>query len=280
MKRPRALIAGLAVVAAIGVIGSSAASAAPARTPAAKAQFKKLNASNAKFVKLAKRVATCPAAAPQLASARKSRAAAMKGAKTARLAKLRRSNATMNSAIMRLALAASKCGVAVPGAPGAVVVQPGDKSVVIQPGTPGTGNSSFLYDLTGLSVLDGLPIDLSALLGPGGTLPQVISLVPESELTSPVCTVAGTACVGIDAAQLQGVLSSASAGIPLVGPLLATITSKLGSGDLGDLLAVTRVSDTVVKVVPIGPLATLRALLGSLTGAPATSVVGHLSRVG
>ncbi len=288
MLRTRTLAAGIAVVTALGVV--SAATAAPSASKPRAAQVVKLKKADKQFGAIVKRVNTCTAAKPVVASAKKVRTAAMKNHRTASVKVLRAKNARMAAAVLKLAKVASKCGVAVPAVPGGPVVvtpgsggltttpvngapgAPGQNGAPGQPGAPGgNGATSITLELPLITLLDGLPINLSAVLN-GGVLPQVIQLVPASSLTSPLCSAVGTACVGINPANLSQVLSQVTAGIPLVGGLLTTITSSLTGGNLSSLFTVQRVSDTVVKIVPTGPLATVRALLGSLAGAPTTTV--------
>lgn len=277
MSRVRLVAAGLAIVAALG---AGTATAAPA-TPAWNTQVSTLMKGDKQFTKLATKVAPCAAAAPTVASARKVRAVAVRNWRAASVRGLRAKNVRMRAAVLRLAKAANSCGLAVPANPGApVVVTPGTGGFTTTPGTPGApgapgapggGATSITLDLPIRTVLDGLPIDLTAVLN-GGVLPQVIQLVPSTGLTDPVCSTVGTACVGINPATLSSVLTTVTAGVPLVGGLVTQVVGALTGGDLSGLFTVQRVSDTVVRIVPAGPLATVRALLGSLAGAPTTAV--------
>ncbi len=277
MSRVRLVAAGLAIVAALG---AGTATAAPA-TPAWNTQVSTLMKGDKQFTKLATKVAPCAAAAPTVASARKVRAVAVRNWRKASVRGLRAKNVRMRAAVLRLAKAANSCGLAVPANPGApVVVTPGTGGFTTTPGTPGApgapgapggGATSITLDLPIRTVLDGLPIDLTAVLN-GGVLPQVIQLVPSTVLTDPVCSTVGTACVGINPATLSSVLTTVTAGVPLVGGLVTHVVGALTGGDLSGLFTVQRVSDTVVRIVPAGPLATVRALLGSLAGAPTTAV--------
>lgn len=278
MSRVRLVAAGLAVVAALG---AGTASAAPA-TPAWNTQVSTLMKGDKQFTKLATKVAPCAAAAPTVASARKVRAVAVRNWRAASVRGLRAKNVRMRAAVLRLAKAANSCGLAVPANPGGpVVVTPGTGGFTTTPGLPGSpgapgapgggGATSITLDLPIRTILDGLPIDLTAVLN-GGVLPQVIQLVPSTGLTDPVCSTVGTACIGVNPATLSSVLTTVTAGVPLVGGLVTQVVGALTGGNLSGILTVQRVSDTVVRIVPAGPLATVRALLGSLAGAPTTAV--------
>ncbi|WP_217913760.1 hypothetical protein [Miltoncostaea marina] len=282
MKRSRALATVLATVACLGV--ATAAAAAPAGAPgtrAATVQLAKLKKADAQFRATLKRAAPCRTA-PQVRHAVKIRNAAMRKAARSSARQLRAKSVRMWAARVRLAKAAGRCTATTTPATGApVVIQPGASGVVVVPGAPGApggagapGVASLSVDLPVKPILDALPIDLSAALG-AGVLPQTISLVPSTSLTDPVCALAGTACVGISTAQLKSVLTSLTSGVPLVGPLLTPVLDRLTGGNLASLLRVERLGDRTLRIVPVGPLATLRALLGSLAGAP-TKVVGSL----
>ena len=145
-------------------------------------------------------------------------------------------------------------------------------------------------DLSLAQILGGAPIDLSAVLGPDGTLPATLQFVALDQALDGI--LGGGGLVAIDA---QGLLSLVNQSVltlttcsPLdlgcliagvvgtVNGLLTQITDLLGGGtapDLGDLLRIERVGDTVVRLVPIGPLAQLitevggvEAMLAGITG--------------
>jgi hypothetical protein len=56
------------------------------------------------------------------------------------------------------------------------------------------------------------------------------------------------------------------------------VNRLLVGGDLDRIFEVRRISDTVIQLVPKGPLATLAALLGDAVG-QATDVVGRIQVV-
>ncbi len=61
-------------------------------------------------------------------------------------------------------------------------------------------------------------------------------------------------------------------------PLLDQVTALLEAGDLDPLFEVRRISDTVIQLVPEGPLATLTALLEDAI-AQASDTVGRIQVV-
>ena len=130
--------------------------------------------------------------------------------------------------------------------------------------TPGTA-VVLLPDLLGRvqvnvgSLTDGLPL---------GT---VLQLVDIEGLTGPLCTARGVSCIGIDTTALTRAVTRLLGGNLVaslldldVGGALATLRALLGAGDLTSVVQVQRVSDTVFRLVPVGPLAGLSGLLGSV----------------
>ena len=203
---------------------------------------------------LRNRVKTCPSAAVDRRVAARQRVLALRGSSIHRsLANLRLRRARIAAAVVRLGRAARTCATT-PGVTATATALPGP--------TAGTG-LVMLPDLLGGVTLNVGPLTQGLPLGD-------LKLVDVSQLTSLLCTSPGVSCVGIDAADL---LAGAHQllGANLVASLLnldlpatlSTLQALLGAGDLNGLLRVERVSDTVLRLVPVGPLAALAALPGA-----------------
>lgn len=272
MKRTSALVAGLAVAASL-VVGGTVASAATtsAVKPAKVTQLTKLSRLDGQYISLVKRVKPCAGSAAQIKAAGKIRAKALKKARKSSVKVLKRKNVNMSKAVLRLAKFAGKCGVGTSTTP--VVIQPGSGAPG-QPGAPGSASAN----LTLPQLLNSPLLDLSSLLA-GAPLPDVISAVPVDDLLSAPCVTQGAACVGIDPNALASTLTDAVNDLPLLGPILQPLLNQvlaaIGADDLASLIDVQRISDTVIQLVPQGPLATLEALLGSVVDT-VTDTVGTL----
>lgn len=253
-RRLAATIA-LAVAATMLVSLPSLASAKPAPARSVKVSLvRQISKLDGQYHSLRNRVKTCPSAATDLRVAARQRTAALRGSSIHRsLANLRLRRARMAAAVVRLGRAAKSCAVA-PGVTATSTALPGP--------TPGTA-LVMLPDLLG-----GVSLDVGPLLQglPLGDL----KLVDVAQLTGPLCASPGASCVGIDAADLLAGVHQLL-GANLVASLLnldlpatlASVRALLGADDLSGLLRVDRVSDTVVRLVPIGPLADLAALPGA-----------------
>ena len=274
MKRTTALVAGIAVAAAV-VIGGTTASAAPHAqakvAPAKVTQLQKLSRLDGQFISLTRRVKPCVGSAAQIKAAGAMRKAALKKARKSSVKVLKRKNVKMSKAVLRLAKFAGKCGAGASTAP--VVIQPGSVTPG-QPGAPGSASAA----LTLPQMLNSVPLDVSTLLD-GGILPDVINAVPLDQLLSGECVAEAAACLGIDPTALVSALTDAVNDLPLLGPvlqpLLNQVLAAINANDLASLLEVQRISDTVLRVVPQGPLATLEALLGPVVDT-VTATVGRL----
>ncbi len=103
----------------------------------------------------------------------------------------------------------------------------------------------------------------------GVPLGDVLKLVDIGQLTGPLCVGQRVSCIGIDSTALTQAVTRLL-GANLVASLLnldvantlATLRGLLGAGDLTGLVQVERVSDTVFRLVPVGPLAGLAGLPG------------------
>jgi hypothetical protein len=264
LKRTILMVAGIAMAAALVVGGTTASATSHHKAkvaPAKVTQLQKLSRLDGQFISLTKRVKPCAGSAAQIKTAGTMRKAALKRARKSSVRVLRTKNVKMGKAVLRLAKFAGKCGKP------ASTTTPG----TVQPGPGGTFTTSYL--------LDSPRVDVSGLLD-GGILPDTINAVPLDELLTSPCVTQGTACVGIDldalAASLTKVVNDNPLVAPLVTPLLNQVLAALRANDLNSLLSVKRVSDTVIQLVPEGPLATLEALLGSITGGSATDIIGRL----
>jgi hypothetical protein len=115
-------------------------------------------------------------------------------------------------------------------------------------------------------VFTGAAIDLSDILG-AVPLGDVIRIVDIGELGGVLCSATGVTCIGIDGALLTGAVQQLLAN-NLVASLLnldvpgvlASLAGLLNAGDLTSLIGVQRISDTVLRLVPLGPLALLSGL--------------------
>jgi hypothetical protein len=263
LKRTTSLVAGIALAAAL-VVGGSTASAATHHTakfaPAKVTQLQKLSRLDGQFISLTRRVRPCAGSAAQIKAAGAMRKTALKRARQSSVRVLKTKNVRMSKAVLRLAKFAGQCG------------KPGGTT----PGTvqPGPGGTLSLRELLGSP-----NVDVASLLD-GGVLPDTINAVPLGELLTSPCVTQGTACVGIDldalAARLTKLVNDNPLVAPLVTPLLNQVLAALRANDLNSLLSVKRVSDTVIQLVPNGPLATLQALLGSVAGGSVTDIIGRL----
>lgn len=194
--------------------------------------------------------------------------------------------------------------VALPATPAPVVVTPGTGGTG---GAGGGGGSQAPNTITigGLTLEhlranpSGVNIDLSGVLGPDGVLPATLSLVNLDGLTG---TLLGDGLLGIDLGTLLGangllvqinaLTNQVVAAVPsalqclltlniscVLNSVLTPLNTVLATVDtlvsgllgntlqLGDILKLERISDTVVRLVAVGPLASLLQSLpiGELT---------------
>jgi hypothetical protein len=262
------MVAGIAMAAAL-VAGGTTASATSHRkarvAPAKVTQLQKLSRLDGQFISLTKRVKPCAGSAAQIKAAGAMRKAALKRARKSSVRVLKTKNVKMSKAVLRLAKFAGKCGTSGSSTP--VIIQPGAGS----PGAPGSASA----ELTLPQLINSVPLDVSPLLD-GGILPDVINAVPLYQLLSAECVSQGAACLGIDPNALASSLTEAVNDLPLLGPvlqpLLNQVLAAIGANDLASLIDVQRISDTVIRVVPQGPLATLEALLGPVVDSVTTTV--------
>jgi hypothetical protein len=205
------------------------------------------------FHALKNRVKKCTTAQTDLRVAQRQRNAAVAGAtvrRTKSALKVRR--ARMAAAVVRLARAARTCATSVTATSASVDAVAGP--------TPGTA-MVLLPDLLG-----GVRVNVGPLTD-GLPLGDVLQLVDIDALTGPLCVTQDVSCIGIDADALtQAVrrLHGANLIVSLldldIAETLATVRALLGAGDLTQLVQVERVSDTVFRLVPVGPLADLAGL--------------------
>lgn len=274
MTRTATWMAGAAVLAAL-IAGSATASAAPPAkaTPAKVTQLTKLSHLNGQYVSLAKRVKKCPNSRAVLRSTGKQRTAALKKARRSSVRVLRAKNKRLSKAVLKLARFGGRCA---PQTRTITTVAPASPQA-----QPGAAPGSMAFSVTAPAALNSPQIDLTPLLD-GGALPGTIQLVSPGELTDPICAVEGAACVAIDPHGLLEALRDLVASVPVVGPiatpLLDEVNRLLVGGDLDAMFEIRRISDTVIQLVPEGPLATLAALLGDAVG-QATDVVGRIQVV-
>ena len=215
----------------------------------------------------------CPASSAVLKSTGKQRAAAMKKARGCSLRVLKAKNTRLSKAVVTLAKLEGRCAPQLRTITNVVSGSPQT--------SPGSAPGSVAFTLTAPAALDSPLIDLTPLLG-GGVLPGVIQLVSPGELTTTICAADGAACVAVDPNGLVEAPRDLVATVPLIGsiatPLLDEVNRLLVGGDLDRLFEVRRISDTVIQLVPQGPLATLAALLGDAVG-QATDAVGRIQLV-
>jgi hypothetical protein len=276
LKRTATWMASAAVLAAL-VAGSATASAAPSAsakakvTPAKVTQLTKLSRSDGQYISLAKRVKKCPASAPVLRSAAKQRAAALKKARRSSVKVLRAKNKRLSKAVVLLARFESGCARS-----GTSVIAPGASQ-----SPPGSPPGSVSFGLSTPGVLNSPLVDQGSGLG-GSPLPSTVGLVTLDGLTSPLCSVVNAACVGIDPnsllASLTRLVTENPALAPIATPLLEQVQALLEAGNLDPLFEVRRISDTVIQLVPEGPLATLASLLGDVV-AKVSDTVGRIQVV-
>jgi hypothetical protein len=266
LKRTTSLVAGIAMAAALagGTTASATSHHGAKVAPAKVTQLQKLSRLDGQFISLARRVRPCAGSAAQIKSAGTMRTAALKRARKSSVRVLRTKNVRMSRAVLRLARFAGTCD-----RPG------GTAPVILRPDSPGgTSASLTLPELLGSPRLD------TASLLDGGVLPDTIAAVPLDELLSSPCVTQGSACVGIELDALAASLTKLAGDNPLlapiVTPLLNRVLAAVGAKDLNSLIRVRRIGDTVIQLVPVGPLARLQALLGSVTGGSATGALGRL----
>ena len=280
---------------------TAAAKAAQARAAAAvrrakAAQFQRLRALNTQYVKLQRAARGCARATTTLTATNRIRTVALRGASTRNsVAQLRARQTRLTAAVVRLARATGGCtipgGVVVPitPAPGTVVTTPpagspgapgtpstpgtpgapGAPGAPGSPGAPGAPGTQTQVQLPAVSILGGVPIDLSSVLGT--TLPGVLKVVPLSQLTDTVCQVTGVVCVGVNPADLVTTLNGVVGSVPVLGPLLLQslkplVTSLLANpADISQLFNANLVNG-VLTLVPTGLLGTVLATVNSLLG--------------
>jgi hypothetical protein len=258
MSHARHLAAAVALAAAAALLVSLPAGAAakPAAIAPTKVQLvRQISKLDGQFHALRNRVKKCTSAQTDLRVAQRQRNAAVAGAsvnRTKSALKVRR--ARMAAAVVRLARAAKTCATSVTATGASVDAVPGP--------TPGTA-LVLLPDLLG-----GVQVNIAPLTD-GVPLGDVLRLVDIDQLTGPLCVGQGVSCIGIDGnalTQAVGRILGANLVASLlnldVGGTLATLRALLGAGDLTGLVQVERVSDTVFRLVPVGPLANLAGLPG------------------
>lgn len=243
----------------------------------------------------AKRTATASA---KLRAAALRKVTVKQSTATLRAKKTQLSNATKNLAVV--ARECAKAGVQ-PPASVPVTVTPSTSPVVVQ--VPGGTATAQPVELSLRNLLGGTPIDLSPLLGPNGVLPGTLSLVGLDQVLSGVLGEGGL--IGID---VQGLLDLINAGVYdltscglldlgcIVNSLLGTVQTAVAGvvavlngvlggelGDLSNLLRIERLTDTVIRLVPIGPLAQLLNSVGGidalLAGVTGNDLLGGLLRL-
>lgn len=243
-------------VAAILLLAAGAASAAsPAKHPSAEKVklVRQISRLDGQYASLRNRVKKCPAAAIAIRAGDQQRRNAIRNARVGiQVTTLRAKRARMAAAVVRLATAARRCAISpTPQVTVQAVPSPTDPSLV---------------QLSLPNLLGGTAIDLSNLLG-DLPLSQTLSLVSLDELGGLLCSATGVTCIGIDTALLGQAVRRVIAN-NLVGSLLnldlagvlAQVRALLRADDITSLIAVQRVSDTVLRLVPIGPLAGLTSL--------------------
>jgi hypothetical protein len=253
------LPAALAIAAAVAILLAAVAITAAPRAGAAPPSAEKIklvrqiSKLDGQYASLRNRVKKCAAAAIDVRAGDQQRRNAIRNARVGIQVKtLRTKRARMAAAVVRLANAARRCAVSpTPQATVQAVPSPSNPSLV---------------ELSLPNTLSGTAIDLSNLLG-GLPLSQVLTLVDVDELGGLLCSATGVTCIGIDTGLLTSAVRRLIAN-NLLGSLLnldlagvlAQVRALLQADDLTGLFEVQRISDTVLRLVPIGPLAGLAAL--------------------
>jgi hypothetical protein len=254
ISRPLAVAVALAAAAALLLTLSYTASAAPAKAPPAKVKLvRQISKLDGQFHSLRARVRKCAPARTDLRVAQRQRNAAAGGATVRRTtANLKARRALMAASVVRLSRAAKACGASTTPAVATVDAVPG----------PTAGTAMVLLP----DLLGGVSLEVAPLLG-GLPLGDVLQVVDVDQLVGPLCQSPGVSCVGIDGGDLLQAVRRLLAADLLASLLdldvagtLATVRALLGAGDLTRLVRVERVSDTVLRLVPVGALADLAAL--------------------
>lgn len=247
--RPWAAAAATAALALL-LVAASATAAPKKPVPIAKQKVtlvRQISKLDGQYTSLRARVKTCASAAADLRVADKQRKDARRAATVRRkLPVLRAKRVKMAAAVLRLSRRAKFCASA---------AAPPTTSVAAA-STP---------DVRLPDVLAGAAIDLSDILG-AVPLGDVIRIVDISELGGLLCSATVT-CIGIDGGLLTGAVQQLLANNLVASVLnldvpgvLASLTGLLSAGDLTSLIGVQRISDTVLRLVPLGPLALLSGL--------------------
>jgi hypothetical protein len=247
--RPWAAAAATAALALL-LVAASATAAPKKPVPIAKQKVtlvRQVSKLDGQYTSLRARVKTCASAAADLRVADKQRKDARRAATVRRkLPVLRAKRVKMAAAVLRLSRRAKFCASA---------AAPPTTSVAAA-STP---------DVRLPDVLAGAAIDLSDILG-AVPLGDVIRIVDISELGGLLCSATVT-CIGIDGGLLTGAVQQLLANNLVASVLnldvpgvLASLTGLLSAGDLTSLIGVQRISDTVLRLVPLGPLALLSGL--------------------
>lgn len=289
----------LVAVVVMVVMGTASSLAAPAATGGQRAAeiladerrelatatrpqlLRRLRSTDAQFHRLLRRMSLCRLFQAERDAIFRIRDRAMTRASRASVRSLRLRNALMSQGLVRLSRVAQRCAVAsTPSVPPLPAPAP---ELVPSPGpgpAPGplpipipTNPSPETTLRAGISlqnVVNGDTLDVSQTLG-ASTLPGSLPLSDLSELGNSACTRRGAVCLGVDRALLSAklrelmnanllVLLLRNIASVHVSSILTQITSLISAGDLSSLIAVQRVGDRALRLVPIGPLAQLTGL--------------------
>jgi uncharacterized protein YkwD len=135
------------------------------------------------------------------------------------------------------------------------------------PPSPPVAGAPSLTPITIGHIVAGTPLDLSAPLGER-VLPSQVIPVELAALNGPACRAAGAVCLGFDRTLLELALNELVnqnlldltvrnlLSLNLDG-LIAQVASLGAGGDLGESIAVERIDDRSLRLVPLGPLAAL-----------------------
>lgn len=255
MRSPRTITAVVATAVTAALIATSAtAVAAPAKRAAKPSSqqitlVRQISKLDGQYTSLRKRVRTCATARTDLRVADRQRRAAKRSATVRRPVRvLRAKRVRMAAAVLRLNRRARLCATA---------RRPVTPVVAAVPAGAGTAQLRMPDVVTGAS------LDLGSILG---SLPlgDVVRVVDVLDLDGVLCSTAGVTCIGVDGALLRQALDrllsrnlvTSLLSLDLPGTI-AAVQALLAGGDVASLIGAEAVGGSVLRLVPLGPLAQL-----------------------
>ncbi|WP_217912950.1 hypothetical protein [Miltoncostaea marina] len=250
--RPLTAVVAAAVAATLIATGATAATAAPTPAKPSSQQItlvRQISKLDGQYTSLRKRVRTCATARSDLRVADRQRRAAKRSATVRRPVRvLRAKRVKMAAAVLRLNRRARLCATA---------RRPVTPVVQAVPGAAGTAQLRMPDVVTGAS------LDLGSIIG-SVPLGDVVRIVDVLDLDGVLCSTTGVTCVGVDGALLRQALNrllsqnlvTSLLSLDLPGTI-AAVQALLAGGDVTSLLRAEVIDGSVLRLIPLGPLAQL-----------------------